>query len=80
MPATSETLPALEQRHAERRLAFERLNAAWPRGRAAIERAEFGREREEALSEIVALRNLIAHGRAETLADAAVQLRRRAKD
>ena len=30
MPAPSETLVALEQRHAERRLAFERLDAAWP--------------------------------------------------
>ncbi len=46
MPAASETLVALEQRLAERLLAFERLDAAWPRGRTAIERAEIGRERD----------------------------------
>ncbi len=43
---------------------------------SAIERAKIGRRREEALSEIMALRHRIATGRAETLADAAVQLRR----
>ncbi len=32
-----------------RRLAFETMDAAWPKGRTAIERAEIGREREEAL-------------------------------
>ena len=76
MPAASETLPALEQRLAERLLGFETMDAAWPKGRIAIERAEFGGEREEALYEIAALRQRIATGRAETLADAAVQLRR----
>ncbi len=30
---------------AERLLGFERPDAAWPRGRAAIERAEVGRQR-----------------------------------
>ncbi len=30
MPAASETLPVLEERLAERLLAFERLDAAWP--------------------------------------------------
>ncbi len=49
MPAASETLVAREQRLAERLLAFETMDAAWPRGRTAIERAEIGREREEAL-------------------------------
>ncbi len=76
MPATSETLVALEQRLAERLLDFERLDAAWPRGRTAIERAEIGRQREDALYEIASLRTRIATGRADTLADAAVQLRR----
>jgi hypothetical protein len=76
MPATSETRPALEQRLAERLLDFERLDEAWPRGRTAIERAEIGRQREDALSGIVTLRDRIARGRAETLADAAAQLRR----
>ena len=72
----SESLPALEQRLAERLLAFEHLDAAWPKGRTAIERTEIGRQCEDALFKIVALRNRIASGRAETLADAAVQLRR----
>ncbi len=76
MPAPSETLPALEQRLAERLLYFERLDEAWPKGRTAIERAEIGRHREDALSGIVALRDRIVTARAETLADAAVQLRR----
>ncbi len=52
-----------------------RRNAAWLKGRPALERAETGQRREEALYEIVALRNRIVRGRAETLADAAVQLR-----
>ena len=55
MPAASETLPVLEQRLAERLLAFERLDEAWPRGRAVIERAEIGRQRKDALSGIEAL-------------------------
>ncbi len=57
MPAASETLPVLEQRLTKRLLAFERLDEAWPRGRTAIERAETGRQREDALSGIVALRD-----------------------
>ena len=59
MPAASETLPALEQRLVDRLLEFERLDEAWPRGRTAIERAEIGRQREDALSGIVALRDRI---------------------
>ncbi len=39
---------------AERLLDFEHLDEAWPRGRTAIEHAEIGRQREAALSEIVA--------------------------
>ncbi len=76
MPASSENLPALEQRLAERLLAFDRLDEAWPRGRTAIERADIGRQREDALSEIVTLRDRIVTARAETMADAAVHLRR----
>ena len=64
------------QRLAERLLYFERLDEAWPHGHTAIERAEIGRHREDALSGIVALRDRIVTARAETLADAAVQLRR----
>ena len=52
---------------------------ARPHGRTAIERAEIGRQRDEVLYEIASLRTRIVTARAETLADAAVQLRRRAK-
>ncbi len=55
MPAASETLPVLDQRLAGRLLAFERLDEAWPCGRTAIERAEIGRQRGNALSGIEAL-------------------------
>ena len=80
MPDPSETLVALEHRLTERWLAFERLDEAWPRGRTAIERAEIGRQREDVRSGAVALRDRIVTARAETLADAAVQLRRRPGD
>ena len=76
MPALSESLVFLEQRLADALLGFERLDAAWPRGRTAIERAEIDRWHEEALSEIQSLRQRIATGPAENLADAAVQFRR----
>ncbi len=78
MTGPSETLPALEQRLAERLFAFERLDEAWPRDHTAIEHAEIGRQREDALSGIVALHQRIVAGRAETLADAAAHPRRRA--
>ena len=39
MPIPSETLPALEQRHAERLRDFERHDAAWPH--AVAEHATF---------------------------------------
>ncbi len=80
MPATPESLVSLEHQLAEALLEFERLDGAWPRGRAAIERAGIGRRREEALCEIQSFRQRIATGRAETLADAAVQLRRLAAE
>ena len=59
MPGPSETLPVLEQRLTERLLDFDRLDAAWPRGRTVIERAEIGRQRKDALSRIAALRGRI---------------------
>ena len=52
MPGPSKALPALEQRLVERLLDFERLDEAWPNGCTPIERAEIGRHREDALSEI----------------------------
>ncbi len=76
MTGPPETLPVLESRLAERLLDFELLDEAWPCGRTAIERAEIGRQREEALSGIAVLRDRIVTARAETLVDAAVQLRR----
>ena len=76
MPAPSETLSALGQRLTKRRSPW----SAWTRPGTAIERAGIGRQREDALSGIVALRNRIVTARAETLADAAVQLRRRPGD
>ncbi len=76
MPDPSESPAVLEQRLTERLLDFERLDEAWPRGRTAVERADTGWQREKALSEIITLCQRIATSRAETLADAAVQLRR----
>ncbi len=54
MLVPSESLVTLEQGPAERLLAFELLDEAWPRGRTAIERAEIGRQRDDALSVVVA--------------------------
>ncbi len=56
--------------------ARTRRNAAWPHAPHVLDRAEIGRHREDALSGIVALRDRIVTARAETLADATVQLRR----
>ncbi len=56
--------------------ARTRRNAAWPHAPHVLDRAKIDRRREDALSQIVALRDRIAGGRAETLADAAAQLRR----
>ena len=76
MPTPAESPVDLEFRLTDSLLDFERLDAAWPKGATAIERARIGREREEALAEILALRSRIATAHAETLADAAAQLRR----
>ncbi len=65
MPGPSETLPVLEQQLAERLLAFETMDAAWPRGRTAIERAEIGRQRGNALSKVAALRGRIVTAQTE---------------
>ena len=56
--------------------ARTRRNVAWPHAPHVLDRAKIGRRREEALSGIVALRGRIVTAHAETLADAAVQLRR----
>ena len=59
MPATSETLPALDQRLAERMLAFVLLDKAWPHELTAIERGEIGRQRNDVLAEIAVLQGRI---------------------
>ncbi len=64
MPAPSDSLVDLEHQLGERLLAFERLGAAWPRGRTVIERAEIDRQPKDALSGIVALRQRIVTARA----------------
>ncbi len=76
MPAPSESFVALEHQFAAGLIRFDELDEAWPHGRTALERAQIGRQRKEALCEIVTLRQRIVTGRAETVADAAVQLRR----
>ena len=76
MPTPANSLVDLECHLAAALIRFDELDEAWPRGRTAIERADLGRQREDALSGIVALRVRIVTSRAETLAEAAVQLRR----
>ncbi len=56
--------------------ARTRRNAAWPHAPHVLDRAKIGRQREDPLSKVVTLRDRIITARAETLADAAVQLRR----
>ncbi len=72
MPSPSETLPALEQRLAERLLAFELLNENWPHGFTAIERAEIGRQRNGVLAGAAALQERMVSVSSKTLADVAV--------
>ncbi len=60
MCSNSGSCVALEEQLTQRLLDFERLDEAWPKGRPALERAEIGRRREAALSEIRALGERIA--------------------
>ncbi len=76
MSEPSEILCALEQRFAEHLLALVLLDKAWPQGLTATEPAKVGRLRNVVLVKIEALQERITSNRAETLADAAVQLRR----
>jgi hypothetical protein len=59
---------------ADRLLDFEALDSAWSNGATALARGGIGRRREDALAEIAGLQQNIIQGRAESLADAAVQL------
>ncbi|MCZ6844915.1 MAG: hypothetical protein O7F69_03360 [Alphaproteobacteria bacterium] len=76
MPAAPENLPALEQQLYSRLLEFARLDDEWPKGATALIRAKIGRRHSDALSDIAELEKRIFEARAESLDDAAVQLRR----
>ncbi len=66
----------LEQQVAGLLVRFEILSEAWRKAPRAVDRARMGRERSQALDKIGSLQRRITVARAETLADAAVQLRR----
>ena len=53
-----------------------RLEASWPKGKTAVERARTGRRLDEVLTRTAELHGLIARTRPRTPASAAVQLRR----
>ena len=76
MPASSDHLVDLEQQLAGLLVQFEFLSEAWPMAPRAVDRASIGRERSQTLDKIGSLQHRITVTRAETLADAAVQLRR----
>ncbi len=76
MTAPSGHLVELEPLLAGLLMEFELLSEAWPKAPWAVDRARIDRENSQALDEIGALQQRITVSRAETLADAAVQLRR----
>ncbi len=55
---------------------YESLSRAWPKEPHAVARAEIGRQVEDALGCIYELHRAITRTQAETLPDAAVQIRR----
>ncbi len=57
-------------------IEYERLREAWPKEPGAVARAEIGRQVEDALGRIYGLHHAITRTKAETLPDAAVQIRR----
>ena len=57
-------------------LEHAKLEAAWPKGETAVDRARTGRRYENALNRIAELHGLIVRAQPKTLAGAAVQLRR----
>ncbi len=75
-PMSAPDLPALGQRLEARLLDLDRLQRERPRAPRVLQRAEMGRQIDDALAEIRELERQIALARASTLADAAVQLRR----
>ena len=76
MPDPSGHLVDLEQQLAGLLVKFEVLSEAFPLPPGTIDRARIDREYSLALDEIGSLQRRITAARAETLADAAVQLRR----
>ena len=76
MPPPSENHVDIENRLQRRLLDFDRLDDEWPKGATALVRAKIGRQHSDALSDIADLEKRIFEARAETLDDAAVQLRR----
>ncbi len=57
-------------------IEYDSLSGAWPKEPGAVARAEIGRQVEDALGRIYELHRAITRTQAETLPDAAVQLRR----
>ena len=57
-------------------IEYERLREAWPKEPGVVARAETGRQVEDALGRIYGLQHAITRTQAETLPDAAVQIRR----
>lgn len=57
-------------------IEYESLSEAWPKEPGAVARAEIGRQVEDALGCIYGLHHAITRTQAETLPDAAVQIRR----
>ena len=70
------TLVELERQLEDTLIEYERLREAWPKQPGAVARAEIGRQMEDALGRIYGLHHAITQTQAETLPDAAVQIRR----
>ncbi len=75
-PMRAPDLASLERRLEARLLELDSLQRERPRAPRALQRAEMGRQIDDALPEFRDLERQIALARASTLADAAVQLRR----
>ncbi len=72
----SATLVEMERELTRVLIEYDDLEAAWPKEPGAVARAEIGRQVEDALGRIYELHRAITRAQAETLPDAAVQLRR----
>ena len=70
------TLVELERQLEDTLIEYGRLREAWPKQPGAVARAEIGRQVEDALGRIYGLHHAITQTQAETLPDAAVQIRR----